>query len=151
MIKILQLSWRILGLYGLLVLARLAVIAAGFFFFSEEGIELAKQLSASVFAENLVKPARVRLLVFGSNNFDDIALLEFGAEADHFAIYNCAGTGGANVAMETIGEIERHGTFRQVDNVTLWRIDENLIGKEVKAEFFSVDFFALFELGGCFL
>ena len=151
MIKILQLSWRILGLYGLLVLARLAVIAAGFFFFSEEGIELAKQLSASVFAENFVKPAWVRLLVFGSYNFDDIALLEFGAEADHFAIHDGASAGSANVAMETIGEIERHGTFRQVDNVTLWRIDENLIGKEVKTKLFGVDFFALFELGGCFL
>lgn len=56
-------------------------------------------------AKDFVEPAWVWLLVFGGDNLDNIALFELSAEADHLAVYDGAGTGCADVAMEAIGKI----------------------------------------------
>lgn len=58
-----------------------------------------------MFAEDFIQPTWVWLLVFCGNNLDDVALLELGAKADHFAVYDSARTSCANVTVETIGKI----------------------------------------------
>lgn len=83
----------------------LAVISASFAFFGKDSVELAKKFGARVLTKDLVEPAWVWLLVFGGDNFDDVALFELGAEADHLAVYNGASTGCADVTVETIGKI----------------------------------------------
>ncbi len=44
--------------------------------------------------------------------------------------------------METIGEIERKGTFRKIDDVAFWGVDKDFVGEKIKFKFFDVDFFA---------
>ena len=53
-----------------------------------------------------------------------------------------------NFAVEAEGEVERKGTFRKVDNVALWRIDEDFVREEVETELFEIDFFAFAKFGG---
>ena len=96
---------------------------------------------ASVTTEDFIEPAGVGLGVFGGDNFDDVALLKFGFEIDHFAVDDGASTCGADFAMEAIGEIEWHGAFGQVDNVAFWGIDEDFVGEKIKFELLFVDFF----------
>ena len=77
----------------------------------DDSVELANEFVASVAAEHLIEPTGVWFGVFGCNNFDNVALMKFCFQIDHFAIYFCASTRCANFAMKTIGEIERHGAF----------------------------------------
>ena len=88
-----------------LMLFGFAEITAGFLLLGEDSIELAEKLGARVLAEDFVEPTWVRFLILGRNYFDNIALFELGAEANHLAVHNCAGTGGADVAVEAIGKI----------------------------------------------
>ena len=53
--------------------------------------------------------------------------------------------------METEGEVERKGTFGQVDDVALRRVDEDFVGEEVETELAHVDAFTFFEPSGGFL
>ncbi len=82
-----------------------AEVAAGFFFFGKKCVELAEKFGAGMFAEDFVEPAWIWLLVFGGNNFDNIALFELGTEANHFAVYDGTGAGRADVAVEAVGKI----------------------------------------------
>ena len=61
---------------------------------------------AGVTREDLIHPAWVWFGVLLGNDFDYVALLKFGFEVDHLAIYDGASTLRADFAMETIGEIE---------------------------------------------
>ena len=114
----------------------------------QDGVELTAQLAAGVSAENFVEPAGIGFRIFGCNNLDDIALLEFGFEVDHFAVNDGASTLGADFTVQTIGKIKRHGTFGEVNDVAFGGINEDFIGKEVEFELFGVDFFARSKLGG---
>lgn len=71
----------------------------------DDSMELADELVAGVAAKDFVEPARVWFRVFGRDNLDDVALVEFSLEVDHFAVNFCASTGRANFAMETVGKI----------------------------------------------
>lgn len=82
-----------------------AEITAGFFFFGKKCVELAEKFGAGMFAEDFVEPAWIWFLVFGGNNFNNIALFELGAEANHLAVNDGAGTSGADVAVEAVGKI----------------------------------------------
>ena len=53
--------------------------------------------------------------------------------------------------METIGEVERHGAFGQINNVAFGRVDEDLVGKKIEPKLLFVDFFARSEFGSGFL
>ena len=78
------------------------LVGVGFFFGGEvgdDGVELAEEFRAGVFAEDFVEPARVGFLVFSGDDFDDVAAFEFGGEGDHFAVDDGAGAGGADFAM----------------------------------------------------
>lgn len=119
--------------------------------FGEEVVELGGEFLAGMATKDFFEPAGVGFGVFGGNNFDDVALVEFCVEADHFAVNFGAGATGADFAVEAVGEIERHGAFGEIDNVASWGIDEDFIGEEVEFELFGVDFFALAEFGGGFL
>jgi len=57
----------------------------------------------------------------------------------------------ANFAVEAEGEVEREGAVWQVDDVALWRVNEDFVGEEVEAELFHVNFFTFLEAGGGFL
>ena len=111
-------------------------------------MELAKEFVAGVLTKDFIKPARVWFGVFGGKNLDDVALFELGIEANHLAIHDGAGTLGANLAMKAISKVERHRALRQIDNVTLWRVDEDFVGKEVEFELLLVNLLAGSELGG---
>ena len=50
--------------------------------------------------------------------------------------------------MEAESEVEREGTFREVDNIALWGIDEDFIGEKIKTEFFKVNFFSVAKFSG---
>ena len=119
--------------------------------FGEEIVELGGEFLAGVAGEDFFEPAWVGFGVFGGDNFDDVALFEFGVEVDHFAVDFGAGAGGADFAVEAVGEIEGHGAFGEVDDIAGWGVDEDFVGEEVEFEFFSVDFFALAEFCGGFL
>lgn len=103
---------------------------------------------ARVLRLNFVEPAWVWLGIFGGNNLYDVAVVERSVERDHLAIDDGARTGGANLAMKAIGEIEWLGTLWKIYNVALWRVDEDFVGKKGEFELVSVDFFAASELGG---
>lgn len=115
------------------------------------GAQLADEFVAGVTREDFIHPAWVWFRVLLSENFNHVALLEFSFKVDHFAVYDSASTLRANFAMEAIGKIKWHRAFRQVDNVTLWCVNKNFIGKEVKLELFLVNFFARSKFGGRFL
>ena len=57
----------------------------------------------------------------------------------------------ADFGVETIGKIKGQRTFRKVNNIAFWGIDEDFVSKEVEAKFFDVDFFAGAKFGGGFL
>ena len=62
-------------------------------------MKLAEEFVAGVLGADLIEPALFWLGIFGGEDFDNIATLELGIEADHFAIYLGASTGGTNFAM----------------------------------------------------
>ena len=95
-------------------------------------MKLAKKLVAGMFAADLVEPSRVWLAVLGCDNLNNVAVMKLRVERNHFAIHDGAGTCRADLAMKTIGEVERHGILWQVDDVALWGVDENLISKEIE-------------------
>ena len=71
----------------------------------KDAVELADEFVASVAGKDFVEPADIWLGVFGGDNFDNVALLEFGVEADHFAVNDGAGAAGADFTVQAIGEI----------------------------------------------
>ena len=71
----------------------------------EDAMKLADEFMASVAGKDFVEPADIWLGVFGGDNLDNVALLEFGVEADHFAVDNGAGATGADFTVQAIGKI----------------------------------------------
>lgn len=114
------------------------------FMFTEEGVEFLAGVSGDDFAE----PVDARFLVFGGEDFYDIAIFKRSIELDHLAVDLGAGGFTADFAVETEGKIERHGADGQVENIAFWRVDENFIREEVEFELVDVDFFAVGETGG---
>ena len=104
-----------------------------------DGVELTAEFATGVSADDFVEPAGVGFGVLGGDNLNDVALVKLGFEVDHLAVHDGAGTAGADFAMEAIGEVERHGTFGEIEDVTLRGVDENFIGEEVDFELFEVD------------
>ena len=68
-------------------------------------MKLADEFVASVAGKDFVEPADIWLGVFGGDNFDNVALLEFGVEADHFAVNDGTSAAGADFTMQAIGKI----------------------------------------------
>ena len=87
-------------------------------------------------------------LVFAGEDFDDVALFEFGVEVFHFAVDFDADDVVADFGVEAVGEVEGEGTDGEVDDVAFGRVDEDFVGEEVEFELFDVDFFAFAEAGG---
>ena len=87
-------------------------------------------------------------MVFASEDFDDIALLELTVEVAHFAVDFDADDVAADFAVKAEGEVEWKGTFGEVDDVALGCVDEDFVGEEVEAELFEINFLTFFELGG---
>ena len=71
----------------------------------KDAVKLADEFVASVAGKDFVEPADVWLGVFGGDNFDNVALLEFGVEADHFAVNDGTGAAGADFTVQAIGKI----------------------------------------------
>ena len=71
----------------------------------EDAVKLADEFVTSVAGKDFVEPADIWLGVFGGDNFDNVALLEFGVEADHFAVDDGAGATGADFTVQAIGKI----------------------------------------------
>ena len=65
----------------------------------KDAVKLADEFVASVAGKDFVEPADIWLGVFGGDNFDNVALLEFGVEADHFAVDDGTSAAGADFAM----------------------------------------------------
>lgn len=61
-----------------------------------------------MFAADFVEPAWVWLCIFGGDDFDNVATVEFGIESYHLAVDDSSGATGSNLTMESIGEVERH-------------------------------------------
>ncbi len=68
-------------------------------------MELADEFVTGVTGEDFVEPADVWFGVLGGDDFDNVALFEFGVEVDHFAVDDGAGAAGADFAVEAIGKI----------------------------------------------
>ena len=68
----------------------------------KDAVELADEFVAR---KDFVEPADIWLGVFGGDYFDNVALLEFGVEADHFAVDDGAGAAGADFTVQAIGKI----------------------------------------------
>ena len=71
----------------------------------EDVVKLVDEFVVSVVRKDFVEPADIWLGVFGGDNFDNVALLEFGVEADHFAVDDGAGAAGADFTVQAIGKI----------------------------------------------
>ena len=68
-------------------------------------MELADKFMASMAGKDFVEPADIWLGVFGRDYLDDVTLLEFGVEVDHFAVNDSAGATGADLAVEAVGKV----------------------------------------------
>ena len=68
-------------------------------------MELAEECGASVAGKDFVEPADSWLGVVGGDNFDKFAVLEFGVEANHFAVNDGTGGAGADLTVEARGKI----------------------------------------------
>ncbi len=99
-------------------------------------------------SEDFVEPAFAGGGIFGRENFNNVAVLELGVEAAHFAVDFDTGNVSADFGVEAVGEVKREGTVRQIDDVTFRGVNEDFVGEKVELELFEVDFFAFAELGG---
>lgn len=57
----------------------------------------------------------------------------------------------ADVAMDTVGEVERQRAFGQVVDIAAWRVDKNTVRKKVDIQLVAVDFPARAQARGDFL
>ena len=69
--------------------------------------ELLAEFGAGLRGKKFIKPAGFGGLVFASEDFDNVVLLESGVEVGDFAVDFDAGGFGADFGVEAIGEIER--------------------------------------------
>jgi len=84
------------------------ILFSGFSRFFVRGLlssKLLAELLTSMRGKELVEPTDFGSLVFASENFDDVALFEFGVEVGDLAIDFDAGGFGADFGMKAKSEI----------------------------------------------
>lgn len=95
--------------------------------------ELEAELFFGVTGDNGVAPLRLGVGAFGGEDFDGVAVLELVAKWLHLAIDHKATSARRQIGMDTIGKVQRVSAIRQIPDVTLGRIHEYPVMKQLHA------------------
>jgi hypothetical protein len=85
-----------------------------------------------------IQPILIGMLaIFGGQDFYDLAIANMVVEGDHFAV--CFGTDRmiADLAMNSIGEVDRSGFFGKLDDIAFGSEGEDMVFEKLNFQAFE--------------
>ena len=108
------------------------ILASGNIFAAVFLLEPAPDFRLGVCGTYHINPVVAGLSCFGSNNGNDITVLQFRIQRNDFIIYLGTHTAVAHFRMDTVGKVDGNGPLRQVDDIPLRREDKDFIGEYIQ-------------------
>ena len=104
----------------------------------QTGTRILSDLGPGVTRLCALQPIRVRsLAILIDHDLDDVAALQGAVERGELIIHFGGRAGVADIGMDGIGEIDRRGIFRQVDDIAFGGEDEDAVLEDIDLHLFE--------------
>ena len=110
------------------------LLAACYIFFSVFFLEPAADLRLAVSRTDHIDPVIARLAIFGSDDGNDIPVLQLRIERDDLIIHLRPNAAVADFGMDAVCKVDRDRALWQVDDIALRCEDENFIREDIELQ-----------------